>query len=218
VDCGIATGDGVGYGTRHLIQRNIVDAESPNKVVNILDVLLMGLWSKQRLKHPSAAVNLPDVAQLLERRDTFSHNWNLPRAVIYIFHTNRPCRTSVDGTFVVFDRDELALIVEDRPVFLEQLIHEVPGRAVKVGQIDLRPQLLSVNLFVVRREEARINVVERGRGMFAPPKNWAALNVMQDHIKVVRLVGKPPIVEKYVGTLLAPNLPGDSDWLAGWIG
>ena len=62
MDGRIAAGNGVGDGTSDLIQRNIIDAKSPNKIVNILDVLLVGLRSKQRFEHPTAAVNLTDVA------------------------------------------------------------------------------------------------------------------------------------------------------------
>ena len=72
----------------------------------------------------------------------------------------------------------MSFIVEDGPVFLEELVDEVAGRAVKVGQIYLRSQLLPVNLFVVHREEARVDIVNRGRGMLAPPKDGAALNVV----------------------------------------
>ena len=137
VDSGIAPGDGVGYGSRYLIQRDIINAESPHKVVDILDVLLMGLRSKQRLKHPSAAMNLTNVAEFLERCDTFPHNWDLPRTVIDIFHANRSSRTSVDGTFIVLDWDELSLIVKYGPVLLKELVYKVPGCTVEVGQIYL---------------------------------------------------------------------------------
>jgi hypothetical protein len=133
MNSGVAPGDGVGDGASDLIQGNIVYAKSPHKIVNILDVLLVGLRGKQSLEHPSATVNLTNVAQLLQRRDAFSHYRNLPRTVINILHTNRSCRTSVDGTFIVFDGDKLALIVKYRPVFLEEFIDEVAGCTVEVG-------------------------------------------------------------------------------------
>jgi hypothetical protein len=114
----IVIGDGVGDGTSDLIQRDIIYAKAPNKIVNILDVLLVWLRGQQYFEHPSAAVNLAYVTQLLERRNTLSHNRDLPRTVIDILHTNRSCRTGVNGTFIALDRDELAFIVKDRPVFL----------------------------------------------------------------------------------------------------
>jgi hypothetical protein len=53
--------------------------------------------------------------------------------------------------------------------------------------------------------------------MLALPKDGAALDVMKDNVELMRLVGEPPIVEKHVWALLAPNLTSDSDRLAGWI-
>jgi hypothetical protein len=125
---------------------------------------------------------------------------------------------SVDGSFIVLDWDELALIVKDGPVFLKKFVNKVSGPTVKVGQVDLRSQFLAMNFFIIEREEGRVNIVDRRRVMYAPPKNGAALDIMLDNIELVRLVGEPPIVEKYVGTLLAPNFLSDSDWLAGWSG
>ena len=54
--------------------------------------------------------------------------------------------------------------------------------------------------------------------MPALPKNRAALDVMEDDIKLVRLIGKTAVVEEYIRTLLATNFASDSDWLAGWTG
>jgi len=129
----IATGDGVGNGTSDLIQRNIIDAKTPYKIVNILDVLLVGLWSEQCVEHPLSPVDLTDVAQLFVQRDTFTHNRNLPRTVIDTLHTDRSCRASVNGTFIVLDGEELSLIIENRPVFLEKNIDQVAGCTVEVG-------------------------------------------------------------------------------------
>ena len=129
----IATGDEVGNETSDLIQRNIIDAKAPYEIVNILDVLLMGLWSEQCLEHPLSALDLTDVAQLFERRNTFPHYRNLPRTVIDILHTDRSCRASVNGTFIVLDGDELSLIIKNRPVFLEKFIDQVTGSTVEVG-------------------------------------------------------------------------------------
>ena len=117
----IATGDGVGNGMSDLIERNLIEAKMPYEIVNILDVLLVGLWSKQCFEHPLSAVDLMDVAQLFERRDTFTHKRNLPRTVIDTLHTDRSCRASVNGTFTVLDGDELSLIIETDQYFWRRL-------------------------------------------------------------------------------------------------
>ena len=75
-----------------------------------------------------------------------------------------------------------------------------------------------MKLFIKAREEARVDIVNRRRDMLASPKNGSALDVMQDNVELVGLVGEPPIIEKYIRALPTPNLPSDSDWLAGWIG
>ncbi len=45
-DCSIASGDGVSNNTLDALQGNIVDTETPNEVLNILDMLLMGFRHK----------------------------------------------------------------------------------------------------------------------------------------------------------------------------
>ncbi len=54
--------------------------------------------------------------------------------------------------------------------------------------------------------------------MPALPKNWAALDVMEDDVKLVRLIRKTAVVEEYIRTLLAANFASDSNGLAGWAG
>jgi hypothetical protein len=68
------------------------------------------------------------------------------------------------------------------------------------------------------RQETRIDVVERWRGMPVLPKNWATLNVMEDDVEIMRLVRITSIVEEYVRTLSALDLTSDPNRLAGWIG
>ncbi len=106
-------GDGVGDGTSDLIQWNVIYAKSPDKIVNILDMLLVWLRGQQCFRHPTAAVDLADVAQLLKGRDTLSHNRDFPWTVIDILDTNRSCRTGVNVTLIVLHRYELALIVKN---------------------------------------------------------------------------------------------------------
>lgn len=67
------------------------------------------------------------------------------------------------------------------------------------------------------RQETRVDVVERWRGMLSLPKDRATLNVMEDDVEIMRLVWKSSIVEEYVRTLFAPNLTSDPNRLAGWI-
>ncbi len=52
----ITMGDWVRNQPRDLIERNVVYAESPNKIFNVLDIFLMGLRGKQGLEQPSTAM------------------------------------------------------------------------------------------------------------------------------------------------------------------
>jgi hypothetical protein len=48
-----------------LIEWDIIDTEVPNEVVDVADMLLMGLRGKECFKEPFAVMNLEDVPKLL---------------------------------------------------------------------------------------------------------------------------------------------------------
>ena len=47
LNCVIATRHGIGYNPRHGVERDVIDAEAPNKVVDVGDRFLVGLRGKQ---------------------------------------------------------------------------------------------------------------------------------------------------------------------------
>ena len=57
--------------------------------------------------------------QLFQRRDMLSHNRYFAGAVINILDAYRAGAACIDRTLVVLDRDELAFVIEHRPVFLQ---------------------------------------------------------------------------------------------------
>ena len=118
---------------RDRVERDVVDAKSPNEIVDVVDMLLVRLGGKECLEKPFTIMDLSDVTHFFERSNAFTHYRNFTWSIMDLLDSNRTGGASINRAGVVTNREELALIVEDRPVFLEQLIHEVPGRAVEVA-------------------------------------------------------------------------------------
>jgi len=64
MDSGVAARNGISHGMRDLVERDVVNAKSPHEVIDVADMLLVGLWRKQGFEEPTAIVDLADVAQL----------------------------------------------------------------------------------------------------------------------------------------------------------
>jgi hypothetical protein len=59
------------------------------------------------------------------------------------------CRASINRAGVITNRDELSLIIKDRPILLNKAVDECLRRLVKMGKVKLRTKFLAVLGFVV---------------------------------------------------------------------
>ena len=122
VDSRVATGDDVCDYPCDLIEGDVVDAKSPDEVRNVCDVFLMRFRGKEGFELPLAIMDLANVAQRFEGGDAFAHDRNFSWAVMNLLDRNGSCGTCIDDTAVVLDRDELAFVIKDGPVFLNEAV------------------------------------------------------------------------------------------------
>ncbi len=73
-----------------------------------------------------------------------------------------------------------------------------------------------MTLLVVIQMELRVYLVDWRRFVLTLPEYRASLDIMQEYIKLMGLVGKPPIVKKHVQMLLPANLLGYPNWSSRW--
>ncbi len=207
VDCRIASGYQIYDGARDLVQRNIINAKSPYKVSNISDVFLMGFWRKEGFKLPLAVVHLTDVANFFQRRNTLAHNRSLVRLVVDLFNADRACSASVDNALVILDGDKLSFIVKNGPIFLEQLIDLLLNTRGEVQEIDEPAQNCSMSCLVVWDEKTGINLIDRRSWVLAFAHDCASVNVVEDHVELMRLIGITPVIVESILTFLV-TYPG----------
>ncbi len=63
--------------------------------------------------------------------------------------------------------------------------------------------------------ETRINVIEWWGQMLSFPQDGTARDIVQDGIKLVRLIGEPAVVEEKIRPFPSRNLSGDANGFAG---
>ena len=85
-------------------------------------MFLMRFRGKEGLELPFAVMDLVNVAKQFEGGDTLAHDRNLPWAVMNLLDRNESCFTCINDTAVILDRDELAFVLKDRPVFLNEAV------------------------------------------------------------------------------------------------
>jgi hypothetical protein len=117
LDRHVTAGDGISDWKSDLIKRYIVDAKPPNEVLDITHVFLMWLRGKYCLDQPTAIMNLPDVAYLLEGSDALLHYRNFLWAVEYLLDRYGFGGASVNDALVILHRHEGPVLVEDTPIF-----------------------------------------------------------------------------------------------------
>ena len=81
-------------------------------------VFLMGFWGKECLEQPAAFMNLLNVANLFEGRDTLLHYRNLPWAVKNFLDRYGFGGASVDDALIIADWREGSTLVEHTPILL----------------------------------------------------------------------------------------------------
>ena len=82
VDGRVAAGDRISNWLSNRIERNIIDAEAPHKIVDVADMLLVWLRRKKGFEQPFTVMDLTDVTHFLERSDALAHDWNFARTIV----------------------------------------------------------------------------------------------------------------------------------------
>jgi hypothetical protein len=218
VDCRIAVGYLIYDGARDLVQRNIINAKSPCKVSNIADVFLMGFWREEGFKLPLAVVHLTDVANFFQRWNTLAHNGYLARPVVDLFNADRACSASVDNALVILDRNKLSFIVKNGPIFLEQSIDLLLNTRGEVQKIDEPVQNCSMSCLVICDEKTGIDLVDRRSWVLAFAQDCASIDVVEDHVELMQLIGITPVIVENVLTFLATYPGSYANWFGTCIG
>jgi hypothetical protein len=132
VDGGVTTADWICDNPCDLIERDEIDAKSPDKIPNVSDVFLMRFWGKEGLELPLPFMDLMNMTELFKGGNAFAHDRNLPRTIMNLLDCDGSGVVSINNAAVVLDRDKLAFIVEDRPVFLNKAVDHCSERRVKM--------------------------------------------------------------------------------------
>jgi hypothetical protein len=209
VDCRIAARYRIYNGARDLVQWNVINEKSPYKVSDIAGVFLMGFWCKEGFKLPLAVVHLTDVANLFQCRNTLAHNRSLACPIVDLFNADRVRSASVDNALVILDGDTLSFIVKNRPIFLEQLIDLLLNTRGEVQEIDEPVQNCSMSCLVVCDKKTGINLIDRQSWVLAFAQDCASINVVEDHVELMQLIGITPVIVENILTFLA-TYPGSN--------
>ena len=102
--------NGIGNDSCHIIQWNIVDTESPDKVKDVNNVLLVRLGCQKILEWSTTTMYMLNSPQLIQRYDAVAHDQCFTKAIIDLQNRDRLGSTSVNYAFVFFDTDKEAFV------------------------------------------------------------------------------------------------------------
>jgi hypothetical protein len=105
IDCRIAPWERVCNYSGNGVEGNVIDAEPPYKLGDVVYVLLMGLCSQKSLEQPTAVKNLSDVSYFLQGSNALTHN----RDLLWLIEDHLD---GVDNTFIVFHWNIDTLLVK----------------------------------------------------------------------------------------------------------
>ena len=83
-------------------------------------MFLVRFRGQKCLEEPLSIMDLLDLTDRRQCRDTLTHYWDFPRSITYSFNPNRCRRAGIDDAFVIADRDEGPTVVKYAPIFLYQ--------------------------------------------------------------------------------------------------
>ncbi len=132
VNSRVATVDWICNNPCDLIERDEVDAKSPDEIPDVGDVFLMRFWSKEGLELPLAFMDLMNMTKLFKGGNAFAHDRNLPQTVMNLLDRDGSGVAGINDAAVVLDRDKLAFILKGRPVFLNEAVDRCSERRVKM--------------------------------------------------------------------------------------
>ncbi len=102
-----------------------------------------------------------------------------------LLDSNRTGRACINGACVIPNREELALLIEHRPIVLNKAIDKSLSRLVKMRKVKLRTEFLSMPGFSVYQKEGGVYIVKGRSRMFAFTKDATSVNAMKDHNKLM---------------------------------
>ena len=161
-------------------------------------------------------MDLANVAELLQLGNAFSHDGNFARAVVNLLDGDGSSSASINDTFVIFYRNEQAFVVKDRPILLDESVDLGLNVGFKMRQVELGAQFLPVDGLDICRCEVRVDIIEWWRGMLSFAENRTTIDIVQEGVKLVGLIGESSIVIKdVIGSLPLLGLRRDSNgrWL-----
>lgn len=157
-------------------------------------------------------MDLADVAELFQFGDTFTHDRKLARAVVNFLDGDGSSSASINDAFVILDGNEQAFVIKDRPILLDESVDPGLNVGFKMGQVELCAQFLPVNGLDICRGEIRVDIIEWWRGMLSFAENSATIDILQEGVKLVGLIGESSIViEDVIRSLPLLGLGRDSN-------
>ena len=215
----VTMGNWVSDDTCDLVEGDVVDAKAPNKVVYIVDMLLMRLWGQETFKQPLAIVDLPNVSNLFESGNAFPHFWFFTMAVEDFLDGNGMGRAGVDDTFIVSNGYEDCGFVEDGPIFTNERVNLVAGGLIEMREAQMFVKCVAILRLIILDVKKWIDVGEVWKRVFNFAENVTTINRVEKPIVFIRLIRKSAVVNEDIFRArhtLGFRLRCNVDWKLLW--
>ncbi len=151
------------------------------------------------------------MAELCKQRNALAHDWYFAQAIVDLLDADGMEGASVDDTLVVLDGNQLALVIKDGRIVLDEAIHLIVNSAIEVRKVKLSPKPCAMSGLAIGQCKARVDVIEGGDRMLVLAKDGAATGLVQKHIKVMGLIRKATIVVEDILALGTTNASSNSN-------
>lgn len=161
----VAARDGMKERSGDSVQRSEVDAEPPNKVVNIIDVLLVRFGGKEAFGEPGSTKERADVTVVEQRVDVFLDNGGFVNSITGLSALNGRGGAGVNAEFKSKHGSGGALGVEGIPVRfndVEKFGFQFGIEIIRYVEVLVKERLVLVGV-PVYQVRARRNVISWGR-------------------------------------------------------
>jgi hypothetical protein len=155
----------------------------------------MWLRSKKSLEEPTSVMDLPYVAYFFRGSNGIPHDGCLLWPVDDFLDGSRLCVPGIIDTFVVFDRDENALVVEDRPIFLDDGIDFITYMGLEMQQVEFSSKLLTMGGLAESTEECRVHLIKQWWWALEFMKDWSSFYIVEQVLVVLELVRETPVID-----------------------
>ncbi len=109
---------------------------------------------------------------------------------------DRFCQSCDDDTGIILERDKLAFIGKDGVILLIQAINFCPEMRLQMGEVKDLMELLAMQFLVVYHVVTWVNLIEFEGGMLALAKDSLTVNVMQEGVELVGLIGEATVIQE----------------------